>query len=250
MIEIKNLSLSYDKKVILKDISLKTENKFISIIGPNGSGKSTLLKIISQTINNYDGEVFINNKNLRNYNKLELAKLRAFVSPNESILNNFLVKQYISFGRAPFQKLFGILEDHDQKIINETMNNLSVSHLSDNNIQSLSSGEFQKIQLARALVQEPKLLLLDEPTSHLDINHQIAIMKKLRELSESGITVMIIIHDINLAIAFSDEIIILKEGQILSNGSPENTITAINLKNTFGNEWEIYNNPLRIFPKV
>lgn len=249
-IEIKNLSLSYPPKQILKDINFSIDKNFISIIGPNGSGKSTLLKILSQSIDSYTGLVLIDNKDLKEYNKLEMSKIRAFVSPQENILNDLSVEQYVSFGRTPFQKWFGSLNKYDYQVIEKVFIDLSIIDLKDKYINNLSSGEMQRVQLARALVQEPKLLLLDEPTSHLDINYQISIMKTLKNISKLGITVIIILHDINLAAAFSDQVIIFKNSQILAYGEPEDVLNQQNLSSTFYHSWEIYKNPLRIYPKI
>ena len=250
LIEIKDLSLSYADKIVLKKINLNLDQNFISIIGPNGSGKSTLLKIISQTIDSYTGSVIVENKNLKDYTQIEMSKIRAFVSPEENILNDLSVEQYISFGRSPFQKWFGNLEKKDLEIINKVIDKLTVNDLRNKYINNLSSGEYQKVQLTRALVQEPKLLLLDEPTSHLDINHQISIMKTLREISKNGIMIIIVLHDINLAAFFSDKTIILKDSEILAYGNPQDILSHENLEKTFNQNWEIYKNPLRIYPKI
>ena len=246
LIEIKDLSLSYADKIVLKKINLNLDQNFISIIGPNGSGKSTLLKIISQTIDSYTGSVIVENKNLKDYTQIEMSKIRAFVSPEENILNDLSVEQYISFGRSPFQKWFGNLEKKDLEIINKVIDKLTINDLRNKYINNLSSGEYQKVQLTRALVQEPKLLLLDEPTSHLDINHQISIMKTLREISKNGIMIIIVLHDINLAAFFSDKTIILKDSEILAYGNPQDILSHENLEKTFNQNWEIYKNPLRI----
>ena len=179
-----------------------------------------------------------------------MSKIRAFVSPQENILNDLSVEQYISFGRTPFQKWFGSLNKQDYQIIEKVFTDLSITDLKDKYINNLSSGEMQRVQLARALVQEPKLLLLDEPTSHLDINYQISIMKTLKNISELGITIIIVLHDINLAAAFSDHVIILKNSEILAYGEPEDVLNQENLSNTFYHSWEIYKNPLRIYPKI
>lgn len=248
-IEVKNLSLSYDKN-ILNNLSFKVSKNFICIIGPNGAGKTTLLKILSQNINMYSGLVLLNTKNLQEYTKNELSKIRAYVSSNEVRINNLSVFQYISFGRSPFQKWFGSLSKNDFQIMDKTLDLLSIEHLKNENINNISNGEMQRVQIARALVQEPKIIFLDEPISHLDISFQISIMKTLKELSLSDIMVIMVIHDINLATLFSDEIIILKSGKLISYGNTKDTINIDILKDTFNNEWEIQYNPFRIFPKI
>lgn len=248
-ISVKNLSLSYDKN-ILNNLSFNISKNFVSIIGPNGAGKTTLLKILSQNITSYSGDIEFDSTNLKYFKKNELSKIRAYVSSNENIINDLSVIQYISFGRTPFQKWLGNLDNKDFEIINKVLNILSIENLKNKTLDKLSSGEMQRVQIARALVQEPKLIFLDEPISHLDISFQISIMKTLKELSISGIMIIMIIHDINLATIFSDEIIILKDGNLINYGETLKTINIDILRSTFNNEWEIQTNPLRIFPKI
>ncbi|MFN8576143.1 MAG: ABC transporter ATP-binding protein [Candidatus Sericytochromatia bacterium] len=249
LIEVKNLSLSYEKE-ILNNLSFKIDSDFVSIIGANGSGKTTLLKILSQNITNYSGQVFINDKNLRAYSKKELSQFRAYVSAEENITNDFNIVQYISLGRSPFQKLFGNLSKKDYEIINKTLDLLEIKELAEKNLSNISSGEKQRVQIARALVQESKLILLDEPISHLDINYQISTLKLLKKLSLEGIMIIIIIHDINLAAIFSEQIIILKNGSLLSCNNVENSLNKENLKKSFDIDWDIEYNPIRVFPKI
>lgn len=249
LIEVKNLSLSYEKE-ILNNLSFKIDSDFVSIIGANGSGKTTLLKILSQNITNYSGQVFINDKNLRAYSKKELSQFRAYVSAEENITNDFNIIQYISLGRSPFQKLFGNLSKKDYEIINKTLDLLEIKELAEKNLSNISSGEKQRVQIARALVQESKLILLDEPISHLDINYQISTLKLLKKLSLEGIMIIIIIHDINLAAIFSEQIIILKNGSLLSCNNVENSLNKENLKKSFDIDWDIEYNPIRVFPKI
>lgn len=249
IIEVKNLSLSYEKE-ILSNLSFEIDKNFVSIIGSNGSGKTTLLKVLSQNINNYSGHIFINNKDLRFYSKKELSLFRAYVSAEEIITNDFSVIQYISLGRSPFQKLFGNLSKKDYEIIEKTLDLLDIKDLADKNISNISSGEKQRVQIARALVQESQIILLDEPISHLDINYQISTLKLLKKLSLENIMIILIIHDINLAAIFSEQIIILKNGSLLSCNNVENSLNKENLKKSFDIDWDIEYNPIRVFPKI
>lgn len=250
-INIENLSIRISEKNILEDINLEIYEPFTAIIGPNGAGKSTLLKSICQSISPSSGTILFNGKNLSDLKKNELAKLRAFVSAEEIINNEMLnVNQYISFGRSPYQNWFGSFTNNDYEIIEKVIEQTGVKDLKYKNINELSSGEKQRVQISRALAQEPKLLLLDEPTSHLDIKFQIDIMKLLKQISSSGVKVIAILHDLNLAASFCDKCILLKKGKLIKYGSPENIFNSETLENLFSNKWDIFSNPLRVYPKI
>jgi iron complex transport system ATP-binding protein len=239
---------------ILKNINFKiNSSEFISIIGPNGAGKSTLLKLISLILNDYKGCIYIDNKNIKDFNIKELAKIRSFVQ-TEHTFENISVFQYISFGRFPYQNLWGTISKNDIKIINKVSDLCNVTSILNKNVTELSSGEKQRVILAKALVQEPKILLLDEPISHLDINYQVQIINLIKTISKEGVTVISILHDINIASYFSDKIIIINDGTIVDFGKPEKVINLENIKSVFGNNWNILyntiNNKPYIVPKV
>ncbi len=250
-ISIKELSINYTKKNVLVNINLDLDCYFIGIIGANGVGKSTLLKALSQSIKPTEGDIYFDDISLQSYKKEQLAKIRAFVSAEENINNEMIkVEQYISYGRSPYQNWIGTITKLDQEIILKAIKETEITNLVEKNINQLSSGEKQRVQIARALVQQPKLLLLDEPTSHLDIKFQIEIMKLLRKISLSGVKVITILHDLNLACSFCNKLILLDEGQVLDYGKPQDIINSDNLEKMFGNKWDIYANPLRVYPRI
>lgn len=250
-ISIKKLSINYTKKNVLNNINLDLDCDFIGIIGANGVGKSTLLKALSQSIKPSEGDIYFDDINLQSYKKEQLAKIRAFVSAEENINNEMItVEQYISYGRSPYQNWMGTITKLDQDIILRAIKETEITNLIEKNINQLSSGEKQRVQIARALVQQPKLLLLDEPTSHLDIKFQIEIMKLLRKISLSGVKVITILHDLNLACSFCNKLILLDDGQVLDYGKPQDIINSKNLEKIFGNKWDIYTNPLRVYPRI
>jgi iron complex transport system ATP-binding protein len=251
-IKVVNLELEYSGKKVLQNISLEiNNNELIAIIGPNGAGKSSFLKIISQSIKPSAGVIYLNQKDLQSYNKNELSRIRAFVSAEENINNEFIsVLQYLTFGRAPYQNWLGTLTETDKQVIESCINATGVQDFLDKNISELSSGERQRVQITRSLIQEPSLLLLDEPTSHLDISYQLEIMKLLKKISVSGVKIITILHDLNLASFFCNRLLLLKKGEIVCFGNPSEVLTEANLENVFKNRWEIINNVQTGRPKV
>ncbi|GIW22137.1 MAG: iron ABC transporter ATP-binding protein [Candidatus Sericytochromatia bacterium] len=237
---------------ILKNIKFSiNKSEFVSIIGPNGAGKSTLLKIISSILDNYQGVVYIDNQNIKDINIKNLSKIRTFVPAENNFENKILVFDYISFGRYPYQNFFGNLSKKDIKIIEEVANLCNVSKFLNKNINDLSSGEKQRVILAKALAQEPKILLLDEPISHLDINYQSEIISLIKDISKNNkITIITILHDINIASYFSDKIILINNGQIVDFGHPNDVINYKNINNVFGDKWDIFYNNLNNRPYI
>jgi iron complex transport system ATP-binding protein len=249
------LALEYSGKKVLHNISLElNNNELIAIIGPNGAGKSSLLKIISQALQPTAGTVYLNNQDLQSYNKAELAKIRSFVSAEENINNEYIsVIQYLSFGRAPYQNWFGSLSGADQQIIDRCVAATGIEEFLPKNITELSSGERQRVQITRALIQEPSLLLLDEPTSHLDISHQLEIMSLLKKIAGAGVRIITILHDLNLASYFCNRLLLLNKGEIICFGSPAEVLTEPYLEKVFRNKWEIINNTAgrpKVFPRL
>jgi iron complex transport system ATP-binding protein len=252
MIKVKDLSFGY-QDYIFQSLNFELNTKgFTSIIGPNGAGKTTLLKLLSKNINTYKGEIIVSEQSLRDIKISDFAKVRAFVASKENIEDDFLsVYEYISFGRLPYQNFLGSLNQKDRAIISESINLTKVESLLDKNINHLSSGERQRVQIARALAQEPSILLLDEPTAHLDIKYQIEVLSLLKNISDSGVKVISILHDLNLASYYSDYIIMLSHGGLKAFGSPEDVFTHNNLESVFENKWEIFkaaNGKLKVFP--
>jgi len=251
-LKIENLTVKYTGKTILNRLNLELDRQeLVSIIGPNGTGKTTLLKAIATQIKPTNGAIYIDGKDLNKLAKKELARIRAFVSAEEAIKNNFIsVYQYLSLGRTPHQKWHGFLKDEDQQIIREVIEQTGINLLTEKNFFELSSGEKQRVQIARALIQKPKIILLDEPTSHLDINYQLEIMKLLKKITQNGIKVITVLHDLNLASQFCDRIILLNNSEIIAFAEPVKAISAENLQKTFGNQWEVINNPITGNPKI
>ncbi|MBN1639077.1 MAG: ABC transporter ATP-binding protein [Ignavibacteriales bacterium] len=239
-----HIEFSYNNSFSMKDISLKIKStEFISILGPNGSGKSTLLKILSGLLTQSDGIRLFKGKSYSSYNHKELAQLIGYVPQITSSIFPFSIYEVVMMGRTAYLNYFGIEKLNDRKIVNDTLERLNISHLRNKGINEVSGGEAQRAYIARALVQQPKLLLLDEPNAHLDIKHQISIFNILAELNkELGLTIIAVSHDINLVSNYTERIILMKEGKIFLDDKKSKVLLKKNLKSVFNVETEIIKN--------
>lgn len=235
-IRIDNVEFSYTSVPVLNDISLDIDGPaFVSILGPNGVGKSTLIHCINKILQPTSGSVFIDGKDVKETSIKELAKQIGYVpySANDSF--PLTVVDTVMMGRHPHSKWKSL--DNDLDVIYDTLKMLGISHLAMRQFNELSAGQHQKVMLARGLVQEPKILLLDEPTSNLDIRHQLDVTKMLKRLSaERGILIIMISHDINIAAKYADNVILMFQGKIFDVGTPSEVITEDNLRTVYGVE--------------
>lgn len=235
-LQIKDLEFGYGKGLVIKGIDFNVEKgKFISIIGPNGSGKSTLLKTLNNIYNPSKGNIVLEDKDIKTYKKRDLAKKIALVPQDTNIDYDFTVEDIVMMGRHPYKNRFEKENSNDYKIVEESLKMTNTLKLRKRPITEISGGERQRVIIAKALAQNPSTILLDEPTSNLDINHQIDILSLLRFLNnKKNTTVILVIHDINLAARYSDEIILLHDGKILGKGKPEEVITRDNIEMAYG----------------
>ncbi len=234
-LEVKDLEFGYRDELVIRDISFHIEKgKFISIIGPNGSGKSTLLKILSNLYRPNSGYIFLDGKDIRAFKRKEIAKKISLVPQDTNIDYDFMVEDIVMMGRHPYKGRFQKEDEEDYRIVEEALYMTNTLQLKDRLITEISGGERQRVIIAKALAQEPFIIMLDEPTSNLDINHQIEILNLLKRFnSKRGTTIVLVIHDINLAARYSDEIILLNMGKILGKGSPEEVITTKNIESSY-----------------
>ena len=236
IINIEKLNYSYGRKEVLKELSLDIdENKLTGIIGPNGCGKSTLAKNIIKYINGKFESFKIMDTDIRELTHKKIAQLISYIPQKSIIIPNISVFDYVLLGRFPLLKnSWSNYSEKDYEIVENNINLLNIKELKDRNIETLSGGELQKALLARALAQEAKILLLDEPTSALDLNNAVEFMKILKNISmKKEISVIIIIHDLNLASLFCDSLIILKDGRFIEKGSPKEVINEENIKSVY-----------------
>jgi iron complex transport system ATP-binding protein len=236
MIGIKSVTYYYGAMKILHEVSLKTEKgEFFGIIGPNGSGKTTLLRCISGIIKPSAGRVVMGADDVSKLGKREIARDMASVSQDQRGDLSFSALEVVMMGRTPHLGRFQIEGKKDMEIAKHAMELTNSLELATRPINELSGGERQRVFIARALAQEPKILLLDEPTANLDISYQLEILNLVREMSKSELlTSVVAIHDLNLAAQYADRMALLRGGEIISIGTPTSVLTPENIKKAFG----------------
>ena len=234
MLELDNIHFSIDGKKILDGISVQFgPGRIHGIIGPNGSGKSTLLKTVCRIWEPQSGAIVINGRNAREIPRKELSTLVTLVPQNTSIGFPVSVFDIVSMGRNPHMGRFEGLRQRDSDIIERALQQTNIYELKDRNINELSGGEGQLAIIARAIATEASLILLDEPTSELDVRHTLDILKILHEFREQRKTVLVTIHDLNLARKFCDTISILYQGHLFYTGAPESAFSEENIRQVF-----------------
>lgn len=234
-IGLENICFGYNKTQIINGVNLDIEKgKFVSIVGPNGSGKSTLLKIMTSINKPQNGQVLIENKNISEMSRKEIAKKLAVVPQNTAMEFDYKVIDVVLMGRYPFvSRLRGEVEN-DYNIAISSLKYTNTLHLAERSFMELSGGEKQRVILAQALTQQPQILVLDEPISHLDLQHQIEILNLIKKMCiDTNLTVIAVLHDLNMASTYSDEIIMLKEGSVFCSGEPNDVLNRKNIKDIF-----------------
>jgi len=254
MIRIHHLSCGYQQKTILKDISFKImRGEIVSIIGPNGSGKTTLLKAATNVLKPINGEVFIEGETIGSIPKKKLARKMAVVAQGVES-SSITVEDFILLGRLPFFNRFQLFETKaDFQLAEKYMELTDTMKLRNSFMSEISGGERQLASIARALVQEPSLLLLDEPTSHLDITHQKQILELIHQLNrELGLTVLMVLHDLNLASEYSNRLILLnaQEKKLFKEGNPEEVLTQSSIREVYETSVIVEKNPVSGKPYV
>lgn len=253
MLESKNLTCGYGQQFLLKNINFKChEKEIVGIIGPNGSGKTTLLKAITKVIKIKSGAILFENKKISAMNYLELARNIAVVSGDAQVQFDLSVEEFVALGRIPYQDRFQFVESkHDIEIINAVMKLTNTLSLAKRSMKSLSAGENQLVVIARALAQQPKLLLLDEPTVYLDISHQVEILDLLRRLNrQKGLSVILVLHELNLASEYCDRLILLNKGSIHCAGTPKEVLDYRIIEEVYKTTVVVEENPVSHKPCV
>lgn len=249
---INQLSGGYGKETIIKEISFDIKRgEFLGIIGPNGSGKSTLLRLMSRVLFPQQGEILFEGKDILALKLKELCQKIAFVPQDTVISFSFSVWEIVLMGRIPH---IGRLKPETKKDFEIADNALSLTdslHLKDKKVDQLSAGERQRVIIAKSLAQEPRLLFLDEPTSHLDIGHQIQILDLLKRLNQKkGLTVVMVLHDLNLASEYCHQLILLNEGRIFKQGHPFEVLTYQNIEAVYKTVVVVNKNPVSSNPYI
>ncbi|NLG86570.1 MAG: heme ABC transporter ATP-binding protein [Firmicutes bacterium] len=235
LLNVTQVSYSYGSAPVLEDVTFKlAAGEMAAVVGPNGSGKSTLLKCISGLLHPQQGDITLAGKSISGYSAQERAKQVAVV-PQETVLAfDFNVAETVLMGRQPHLRLFQRETAADVAAVQTAMEQTGTRSLAERSVSTLSGGERQRVLIARALAQEPRLLLLDEPTSQLDITYQAEILGLLQRLnSQHGLTILAVIHDLNLAVQYFNKFILLSQGRILATGTAAEVITSDNLQRAY-----------------
>ncbi|MEA3469122.1 MAG: ABC transporter ATP-binding protein [Thermodesulfobacteriota bacterium] len=236
-----DLSFAYRQNKVFENVDLQLQSgKFYGLIGANGSGKSTLLELLMGTLSPLSGIIRYKNKTLAKYSRRELATRLALVPQHFSMDFEYRVRDVVLMGRHPHIPRFSSPSSHDNEAVEQAMETMDINYLQNRPVIALSGGELQRVVMARALAQETEVLILDEATSNLDIRHTIAIMQVMRKrVNEKRLTVIAAIHDLNLAAAFCDDCIVLKEGHIFANAPVQEIFTSDLLQTVFSVEASI-----------
>jgi len=239
MIEVKNISKKYGSKAVVNNVSFQIKRgKITSFIGPNGAGKSTVLGIMSRLLKKDSGEVLINGKELSHWKTNELAKVMAILKQSNHLSVRLTIRDLVAFGRFPHSQ--GNLTEEDRLKIDEALRYMQLEEIQDKYLDELSGGQKQRAFIGMVLAQDTDYIFLDEPLNNLDMKHSVQIMKILRQITdELGKTVVIVIHDINFASCYSDEIIALKDGEIAIKGTVDEIMQASKLNKLYGMDFNV-----------
>jgi iron complex transport system ATP-binding protein len=246
MLELINISFSYPEQEsktqkLIDDISFKVnECDFISLMGPNGCGKSTILKLICNLLKPDKGKIILDEVLISDYTPKKLSQKIAYVPQSTNSVFPYSIFEIVAMGRNPYHSILGFETKNDFEIINESLEMMELDKLSHKSINEVSGGEAQRTFIARALAQQPNLLILDEPNSHLDLKHQIGIFEILQKLNQQNkLTILLVSHDINHALTYSKRGILLKDGHIVCNDEIHNVLSTKNINSTFGIKSEL-----------
>ncbi len=250
ILRIKDLSCGYEAKEVIKKVSFSIkEGDFLGIIGPNGAGKTTLFRTITGTLKPWEGKILYRDKNISEISPRNFAREVAVIPQILEVPFAFSVEEFVSMGRFPHLGRFESLRPKDHKILKEALNFTDIFSFRERKISELSGGERQRVILAQGFAQEPRLLLLDEPTSHLDIAHQVQVLDLIKRLNkEKNLTVIVVLHDLNLASSYCDRLILLKEGEISKEGSPQDVLTYQNIEEVYKTVVIVKENPISFKP--
>lgn len=252
LLRVNSLFGGYGKESIIKDVSFDIKRgQFMGIIGPNGSGKSTLLRLMSRVLSLQKGKILFEEKDIFQMKLKELCQKIAFVPQDTLITFSFTVWEIVLLGRIPHLSRLQFETKKDFVIAKNSLSLTDSLHLRDKKIDQLSAGERQRVIIAKALAQNPALLFLDEPTSHLDIGHQIEILSLLKKLNqEKRLTVVMVLHDLNLASEYCDRLLLLNEGKVFKEGVSSEVLTYQNIETVYKTTVLVDRNPISSKPYI
>ncbi|MBX3312111.1 MAG: heme ABC transporter ATP-binding protein [Microbacteriaceae bacterium] len=240
-ISARNVSVTISEKPILKDVDFELRaGEVAALVGPNGAGKSTLLSALTGDLA-FTGEIDIAGKPLDTWKVTDLARVRAVQTQQNQLAFPFTAYDVVEMGRSPWQR--SILEVEDESAISEAMEKSDTSRFTDRRYPSLSGGEKSRVSFARVLAQRTSIILLDEPTAALDIKHQESVLGIAREMADEGVAVVVVLHDLNLAAAYSDTVTLLSEGSVVAKGTPREVLKADIISNVYHYPVQVITNP-------
>jgi iron complex transport system ATP-binding protein len=246
ILDINSIYLNYRDRMILSDVSFAvTKGEFFVIIGPNGAGKTSLLKIIAGLEKAQQGSVVIRGENITDYTRRSISQVLAIVPQQIEVGFPFSVSETVIMGRTPHLGILGMESEKDFIIAQEAMAFTDVTHLADRKLFQLSGGELQRVIIARAICQQPDIILLDEPTTALDPAHQLKIMDLMEKFRrEHGTTIIMVSHDLNLASMYGDRLLLLQDGLVVKTGAPKAVLNKELLEESYGCQMQVDESPL------
>ena len=252
MIKINELSAGYHERQVLNDVSLIFESgSFTALLGPNGAGKTTLLKCLSGFLKPSEGNIQVKDRYINEYSSRELAHQIALIPQNFQLQFEYQVRELVLMGRFPYLGYLGSYTKEDQEIVTQILDDLDLLEFADKNFSELSGGEQQRVAIARALVQSTPILLLDEAFASLDVNHAISIMQLLAEINQKhNKTIILVSHNINLAVEYCSKVILMKNGKIIGQGNPSEVITEEVLAEVYEHNIHVITNPVSGQPNL
>ncbi|NSJ92748.1 ABC transporter ATP-binding protein, partial [Coprococcus sp. MSK.21.13] len=242
----KDLSVGYENKIIVDNVNIKLiKGETLCLLGPNGAGKTTILRTISKLLDPIKGMVYIEGQNIKDISNKEISKKMSVVLTNKFNGGLMTVFNVVAMGRYPYTGFFGYLGKNDIEKIYEALKIVNAEDIKEAYFDELSDGQKQKVLVARALVQEPEVIVLDEPTTHLDIKHRLELIEILRKLTkEKGITVILSLHEIDMALKSCDKVILVNKGKIIAYGTPEDVVDENTIEKLYGIKEANFNNLL------
>ncbi|MGR5193406.1 Fe(3+) dicitrate ABC transporter ATP-binding protein FecE [Vibrio rotiferianus] len=249
MLETQHLSVAYGKHTIIPNLSVSIpKGKITALIGPNGCGKSTLLKTLVRINKPVSGEVMFEGKPLSSYGDKVLARSLSLLPQILVSPEGITVRKLVEYGRSPYVSHWGKLGKEDQVIVEQAMHDTGVFEFADQPVESLSGGQRQRAWIAMVMAQDTEVVMLDEPTTYLDMSHQVELMKLMQQMNSKGKTVVVVLHDLNQACRYCDHLVVLEKGQLVAQGTPDEVFTETLLKRVFDLKARVFRDPISDTP--
>ncbi|MGF1754236.1 Fe(3+) dicitrate ABC transporter ATP-binding protein FecE [Vibrio makurazakiensis] len=249
MLKTQNLSVAYGKQTIIPNLSLSIpKGKITALIGPNGCGKSTLLKALVRVNKPTAGDVLFNDKPLSSYGDKILARSLSLLPQILVSPEGITVRKLVEYGRSPYVSHWGRLGQEDKKLVEQAMRDTGVLEYADKLVESLSGGQRQRAWIAMILAQDTDIVMLDEPTTYLDMSHQVELMNLMQQMNDKGKTVVVVLHDLNQACRYCDHLVVMEQGRLVTEGTPDEVMTEALLSRVFDLKANVFRDPIANTP--